>query len=358
MIVFLSTRYSVGGAQMNAVMLAEQFAARGEAVELWFLMKTGEMAQTTAPVRIISPTPPKGLKGWLALLGNFVVAIRQHKPRGMFAFHPLACILGALGRVIGGYRFVATQNNPPESQTAVLGLIEGALGSTPLYTANIAVSDAVKMAYGRYPASYRRKMITIHNATPPLPELAEDREACRRRLGLPLDAFIFGAVGRLAEQKYPDFLVPVLERTPDAHLALAGDGPLRETMHALAARHGVADRLHLLGGVGGEDVSRVYRALDLFVMPSRFEGFGRTLVEAFQAGTPALVNDIAVLREVGGDAVRFAPLDHDAWADEIQALIAHPEARSDLIERGRRRALLFTLDGMIDSYRAAIANRA
>ena len=353
-IVFLSTRHSVGGAQMNAVMLAEQCLARGEQAELWFLTRTGQMPPTTAPLRVLHEGAPGGLAGWLALAVRFLILTLRTRPKAMFAFHPLSCVLGALGGLATRYAFVAVQNNPPESQTPTIRAWEKRIGATPLYAANIAVSEAVREAFESYPARYRRKLRVVHNATPPLSPCPNGKTASRRALGLPLKAVIVGAVGRLVEQKNPEFLVETVARLDGVHLLLAGEGPLTERVRELAHRCGLNERIHLIGNVDGPDLTRAYRALDIFLMPSRFEGFGRTLVEAFACGAPAIVHDIPPLREVGGDASLRLPLQPDLWAEAITSLLADPSRRRTMVRAGRARERRFSLEAMTDGYLAAI----
>lgn len=314
------------------------------------------MPPTSVPIRIVSPRIPRGPIAWLGMAIAFLRLARRAKPTGLFAFHPLSCVLGAIGGLLAGYRFVATQNNPSESQTPLLGKIEKVLGSTGLYTANIAVSGAVRDSFGDYPASYRRKLKVIYNATPPLHPVEGGRDACRAALGLPSGVLIVGGVGRLAEQKYPDFLIPVLAKLPGVHLALAGEGPLRDVLLDLAEKAGVADRLHLLGRVDGAKTTQAYCALDLFLMPSRYEGFGRTLVEAFDVGIPVVANDLPVLREVSGGAASLVELDAELWAAEIQRLLGDASARTRLVQQGRARAADFDLQTMTTSYLAALAS--
>lgn len=353
-IVFLSTRYSVGGAQMNAVLLAEQVCARGDRAELWFLTRTGQMAPTRVPVRILSDDVPRGMFGWLALAARFFSLVRRTRPSAMFGFHPLACVLGGLAVLVGRYAFAASQNNPPESQTPALAWLEKSIGCTPLYAANIVVSQAVRDAYKDYPAAYRNKLAVVHNAAPPLPVCDDDKIASRLALGLPTGVAIVGNIGRLANQKNPEFLIETIRLAKDAHLMLAGEGPLAEPVRQLAERLGVSDRVHLIGRVEGQDLTRAYRSLDLFLMPSRFEGFGRSLVEALSCGAPVMAHDIPALREVGGNAVLLLPLEPDLWAAQIRALLAQPALRANMATAGRRRVQQFNLQAMTDGYLAAI----
>ena len=101
------------------------------------------------------------------------------------------------------------------------------------------------------------------------------------------------AVGRLMAQKGFDVLIRALpavaERLPGVTLAIAGDGPDRSALAELAARAGVAERVHFLGFRA--DVRALMRAADLVVSASRYEGFPNVLLEALAEGTPVVATD-------------------------------------------------------------------
>ena len=80
-------------------------------------------------------------------------------------------------------------------------------------------------------------------------------------------------------------------------------------------------------------------AFDVFVVPSRWEGFGRVAVEAMLAGVPVIASDVGGLPEVVGDAGILTPVDDPvALAAATERLIESPALRADLGERGRERA--------------------
>jgi glycosyltransferase involved in cell wall biosynthesis len=115
-------------------------------------------------------------------------------------------------------------------------------------------------------------------------------------------------VGRLAPQKDVAALLAVIEELAGAHtglrLVVAGDGPLRRSLEGAAARR-IADRVLWLGPRPHGEVARVMAACDLFVLPSRYEGFARVLMEAAAARLPIVTTavsgaDEAVLRGATG----------------------------------------------------------
>lgn len=102
------------------------------------------------------------------------------------------------------------------------------------------------------------------------------------------------AIGRLSREKGHDILLEALALLPDdlkagVDLTVVGDGPLRGALEALARRLGVADRVHWAGLQ--REPSRFLADADIFVLPSRFEGFPNALAEAMAAGRAVVAAD-------------------------------------------------------------------
>lgn len=121
-----------------------------------------------------------------------------------------------------------------------------------------------------------------------------DSAAARRRLGL-TDEFMILTVARLDTRegyKGHDRIVPLLRSLGEAGTAvcyfIAGVGDDRPRLEALAVQHGVASRVRFLGKVPHDDLPDLYRAADLFALPSTGEGFGIAFLEAMACGTPAI----------------------------------------------------------------------
>ncbi len=128
-----------------------------------------------------------------------------------------------------------------------------------------------------------------------------DGAAARRRIGLPPEAFVVGHIGRLAPEKNLPFLaraVASFVATEDrARVLIAGLGPAREEIRAIFEGRGLADRLHLVGTLEGQELSDAYQAMDVFVFASQSETQGMVLAEAMAAGVPV----IAVAAPGAGD---------------------------------------------------------
>ncbi|MBK1691683.1 glycosyltransferase [Ectothiorhodospira mobilis] len=131
----------------------------------------------------------------------------------------------------------------------------------------------------------------------------EDRQACRRRLGIPANARVLITVGTLNERKgfhrVIEQMPALLERYPDLiYLAVGGENPDgdRRRLQELAAALGVAGRVYFVGQQPPDALRYYYSAADLFVLPTRFEGWANVFLEAAACGLPT------VTTRVGGNA--------------------------------------------------------
>ncbi|MDM9385235.1 glycosyltransferase family 1 protein [Chlorogloeopsis sp. ULAP01] len=122
-----------------------------------------------------------------------------------------------------------------------------------------------------------------------------DVVAVRSELGIPKDAFVIGHVGRFEPQKNHVFLLDiaaeVAKQEPKMHLLLVGVGSLRADIEQKVAQMGLGDRVIFAGS--RPDVPRLMRgAMDVFLLPSLYEGLGLVLIEAQAAGLPCIFSDV------------------------------------------------------------------
>ncbi len=175
----------------------------------------------------------------------------------------------------------------------------------------------------------------------------------RAELGLGAGAFLVGNVGRLAPQKGQRHLVGampmLLERVPDAHLAIVGGGALEPYLRDLAREVGVPDHVHVLGP--RKDVPAFMHAIDAFAMPSIWEGFGIVLLEAMAAARPIVASRVATIPEVvedGETGLLVPPGDAVALADALTWLADSPAEARAMGEAGRQRLRTrFSLQKMV-----------
>jgi glycosyltransferase involved in cell wall biosynthesis len=156
--------------------------------------------------------------------------------------------------------------------------------------------------------------------------LQHPREMAREMLGLPADAFVFGAIGRLVPVKGHIHLLrafaEIKAEYPNALLAIIGEGRARPELEAAVAELGLQDRALLLGAK--DDALQYVRAFDAFVMPSLSEGLPLALLEGMSGHLPVIGSDIPslkpILEDCGG---RIAPAgQHVELAGHLRDVLA------------------------------------
>jgi 2-deoxystreptamine N-acetyl-D-glucosaminyltransferase/2-deoxystreptamine glucosyltransferase len=156
----------------------------------------------------------------------------------------------------------------------------------------------------------------------------------------PDDRLRVGVVSRLVRSKAVDVLLRALARLRAPwSLVAAGDGSERPRLERLARDLGIGDRCRFLGHVA--EPADVYAALDVVAIPSYYEGFCFTAVEAALAGLPVVASDASGLREVvedGRTGILVPPRDPDALAGALERIAADPALARALADEGRRRA--------------------
>jgi glycosyltransferase involved in cell wall biosynthesis len=171
-------------------------------------------------------------------------------------------------------------------------------------------------------------------------EIDRDREALRRRLGL--EGFTLLTIARLVPVKGLAEAVQALREREDLTWLIAGDGPERERLSALA--RGAKLRVRLLGNVTGARKHALLRAADAFVLPSRVLASGRSegmpvaVLEAMARGLPTIASDVGGISEHVRHletGLLLDPSSPGALARNIDRLIAEPALAAVLGERAR-----------------------
>lgn len=148
------------------------------------------------------------------------------------------------------------------------------------------------------------------------------REEKRDELGLH-GKFVVGHVGRFMYQKNHKYLIAVFskiyQKNKNTVLMLVGDGPLRPEIEQLVAEMGLSESILFLGT--RKDVNELYQAMDVFVLPSFYEGFPVVVVEAQAAGLPCFVsNQVTNEVVIVSHACKQLPINHicvSDWCDSV-----------------------------------------
>ena len=154
------------------------------------------------------------------------------------------------------------------------------------------------------------------------------------------------SVGRLVPVKGMDRLIrawaEVCKVTPDARLAIIGDGGERSALESLVSELGIAENVHFAGWA---DPLPYLAAARCFSLLSHNEGMGRAVVEAFAASLPCVVSDVCGLSELVDDEVGRV-VDADDAAEVAQALLCEWSPVTG--ENARARADHYSMEAMID----------
>ena len=179
--------------------------------------------------------------------------------------------------------------------------------------------DAARFMWGSADPGKVRKMTNAIDTARFRDALAK-RDEVRRSLGVS-DEFVLGTVARIDVQKNPMYLLKIAKAVQQtgkkAVLLVAGTGPMEQEVIRRAHEMGLDGFVRFLGV--RQDIPQLLAAMDLFLLPSLFEGLPVTLMETQASGLPALVSD-RVTREMDKvGLIRFLPLEEDAscWAQAV-----------------------------------------
>lgn len=236
--------------------------------------------------------------------------------------------------------------------------------------AGIAASDAVRRFSISVEGVAPKKIQTIYYG---LERTADDalrqteRAAMRAELGVDADTPVVGMVCRLIEQKGVRYgleaFAQVAAEFPQARLVIAGDGALRARLEAQARTLGIDDRVTFLGW--RVDARQVFAGLDVYLMPSLWEGFGLVLLEAMSQRLPIIASNVSAIPEViadGETGLLAPPRDVPRLAAALRMLLADAPLRRHMGLMGEDRLEeMFTAERMTDEtlalYETLLARR-
>lgn len=220
----------------------------------------------------------------------------------------------------------------------------------------IAISPEIRdqlleLRIGR-PEQYR--VIPLGFDLTPLLGVSSPTGRLRQASGVGTNDPLIGIVGRLTAIKNHALLFSALERMPDVHCVVLGDGELRAELERLVERLRLTDRVHFLGW--WLDVPSAMSDLDVVVLTSRNEGTPVSLIEALAAARPAVATDVGGVRFVvkdGASGLVVPPDDPEALAAAILRLSDDKVLRETMGARGREDvASLFGRERLLKDIRA------
>jgi sugar transferase (PEP-CTERM/EpsH1 system associated) len=233
---------------------------------------------------------------------------------------------------------------------------------SPLVQRYIAVSREIESWLAETVGIPRGKIRQIYNGVDSV-KFAPAR-AGREALPAPgiaaPDSIVIGTVGRMEAIKDQLTLARAFVRlsalapdlAPRLRLVMVGDGSLREPARALLAEAGLTERAWLPGERG--DIPALLRGLDIFALPSRYEGISNTIIEAMASGLPVVATRVGGNGELvveGETGALVPPEDADAMAEALRDYVASRERRLAHGAAGRAQVeRRFSMQNMVNAY--------
>jgi glycosyltransferase involved in cell wall biosynthesis len=234
---------------------------------------------------------------------------------------------------------VRPELEPPDVYSARIRRLAPFLLRAP--DAVTGVSDAVGEYFLREASVPPERVRVIYNGVDVERFAAPcDRAAKRQELGIPGEAWVIGTVANLRPQKNHALLVEafahLLTTVPRARLVLVGGGPLMADLRRQVDALGIADRVSLLGP--RLDTPELLAMLDVYCLPSRYEGLPLSLLEAMAAGLPIVATRVLGISEIIRDeetGLLVPSEDAAALAKALIRLNHQPDLAAHLSARAR-----------------------
>lgn len=333
----------LGGIENHIKMLAEGLVQRGYEVQV-LVTNTGPktvieeingvpVIKAGCPVRISGAPISPAFYAWMHRLQPDIAHLHFPNPPGELGQLFLGC----------SKRFVLTYHSDIVRQKYLLQVYKPFLWRVLARADVITVSNPRYIETSPYLRPFADKCTVIHHgqdlsrfANPHPNHMAAIRARYASR---PLLLF----VGRLRYYKGLEVLIEAMKDI-EAHLLIVGDGPMRQEWEALTTELALTERVTFLGHVPDAELPAYYQACDLFVLPSthRSETWGAVQIEAMACGKPVVCTELGTgtsyVNLHGETGLVVPPRDSAALAQAINQLLADPDLRRRMGEKGRQRA--------------------
>jgi L-malate glycosyltransferase len=354
-VVLVQTQAEGAGAQEITRILGLGLSARGYDVHQVFFFRRTAAFDQQPNTYFCALERPSDIRSLYRMLRNLFAHMRALRPDAVLTFQHYGNLLGTIAaRLAGAGTVIANRVSARSVEPAWTRVLDFVFGVTGLFDRVVVNSKAVADEYDSHPRGFRDRLVRIdHGFEPKRSDIAASD--ARRELRLPADVPLIGCVARLHQQKNLAAAIRLLPLHTDWHLALAGQGPERERLEALARSLNVAPRVQFAGELSPERVAWFLKGLDVFVFPTLAETFGLAVVEAAQAGAPVVANDLEVLREVlrtdqGPCALFVDANETTSFADAVARLLHDTGLRATLISRSGELAARYSVETMTDRY--------
>jgi glycosyltransferase involved in cell wall biosynthesis len=192
-----------------------------------------------------------------------------------------------------------------------------------------------------------------------------DKLTLRLQLGWPANKKVVLFLHRLAERKGAHYIVPIARevltqypgRASDLLFVVAGDGPYQSSLEKDVREAGLKEHFQLAGWVPNREAIRYFAAADVYMMPSREEGFPRTLLEAMAAGCPFIAADVGGVKDILTPTQANFLVDQGDWqamAAPLVRLLTDSSLSDDLARDGRARVQNYSQERVLQTFASLI----
>ncbi len=357
-IIYVITGTGVGGAEKMLYHTIKGLDPACYSVRLCSLKKKGVYANMleTEGVNVYSldMKDEDTLSGWfdsLRVLMLLALYFLKEKPVIVHSFLFRANIIARIAAFLTGVPVVICSVRVMGGEKPYSRFIERATAFMADHY--VAVSEQVKAHVHRSTGIAERKISTIYNGIAVAKGDIRDHGELRSRNGLNADDRLVMTAGRLHRQKGFDCLIQAMAvvhtACPRVKLLILGEGEEENNLKKLARSLELTDRIQFLGL--RPDVDRLLHCIDLFVLPSRWEGLPNAVLEAMAAGKPVVATEVGGIPELvvrGVTGMIVPPQDVHALAEAIKALLSDEPRALSMGAAGRERVQRhFSIDAMI-----------
>lgn len=298
--------------------------------------------------------PADGIFQW-EWINACIRLVRREKVAIIHAHEFDANVHGTVAAFLAGTPIIATIHGKHYYWTAFRRRI--AYRAISRYATIVVVSHDLKEFVEQEVGIARDRIAVIHNGVNSVPPISqEDKDHCRRELGIRTCDQVIGAVGSLYSVKGHRFLldaVPqVLKSFPNTTFLIIGRGELEVILKEQAERLGVANKVMFLGL--RQDVPRLLAVMDIFVLSSLSEGLSMAILEAMMEGKPIVATRVGgnpELVEEGRTGLLVESQSGQALAAALELLLRNRDAARQMGVCGREKARReYGVDGMVRQY--------
>ncbi len=293
-------------------------------------------------------------------MARFEQLVRHYKPSILVTYLPHADLFGRImGKLLGIPTVICSIRVKLWASTKYFPyfLLDGL--TSPLVTHYHANSQTVARVYRKTFFIPKHKMTYIANGiTMSSYTKSRDTSQLKKELNIPDGKIIIGCIARLRKQKGHTYLIKafkeIRKRRSDVVLIISGDGPERKNIEKEIRHYNMQKHILMLGH--RDDIPTILKLINIFIMPTLFEGMSNSILEAMATGKAIITTNIAENRELIAPNITgllIPPRKSHAIIQSLTALLDSPITRSVLGKAAQQEAYKkYQLDSIINQYMA------